>query len=255
MSKAIDKLESKVVQKDTLFDGRLVCRQYKSGYRFSIDSVLLAHFPTIQAGETILDLGAGCGILGLIFCYRHSEKKVSVTGIEYQSNLAELAQNNIGENGFEQLFKLIEADLRDYKSVLKPESYSLVVANPPFYTQGSGRVSRNPEAMAARHQDDFGLSGFIEAAAYCVKNRGRTVFIYPAEFIAELTTCLQENRLHPKKIQFHYSYPESEKATLVIVEAVKNGGVGSTVCGPCYIYQFKNGPYTDRVESMFSAGP
>ncbi len=238
-----------------MFDGRLCCSQYKYGYRFSIDSILIAHFPTIRADETILDMGTGCGIIGLILCYRNKEKNVSVTGIENQVNLGDLAQKNISDNDFEPRFKLIQADLRDYKSVVKAESYSLVVANPPFYTRGSGRVSWNPEAMAARHQDDFGLSGFIEAAAYCVKNRARTVFIYPAEFIAELTTCLQENRLHPKKIQFIYSYPESEKATLVIVEAVKNGGVGSAVCGPCYIYQFKNGPYTDRVESMFSAGP
>ncbi len=239
------------MQKDSLFDGKLVCYQHKSGYRFSIDSVLLAHFADVRKNEKILDLGTGCGVIGLILCYRHQAKKISLTGIEYQSDLADLALANIAENGFQKQFSVIREDLNRYRTVVKPESFSLVTANPPFYAQGSGRVNKNIEATAARHQGESGLVGFLEAAAFAVKNRGRVVLIYPAESISALISLLQGQRLIPKKIQFIYPYPESDNANLVIVEAMKNGGTSSSVFAPLYIYQFKNGPYTKQVESMF----
>lgn len=54
------------VSNDTLFDGKLHCRQHTYGYRFSIDSVLLADFCMSWKDAEILDLGCGCGVLGLI---------------------------------------------------------------------------------------------------------------------------------------------------------------------------------------------
>ena len=32
------------LSEDTLFSGRLICRQPEHGYRFSVDAVLTAHF-------------------------------------------------------------------------------------------------------------------------------------------------------------------------------------------------------------------
>ncbi len=239
------------VSQDSLFDGRLVCRQHRDGYRFSVDSVLLAHFPKIRKNERILDLGTGCGIIGLILCYRHAGLNVSVTGLELQPELAALARLNIVENGYDRTFSLLEGDLHDFRSLIQAESFSLVTANPPFYVKGSGRVSHNPEAMAARHQDEDGLAGFVESASFSVRNRGRVVFIYPAELLAELLFCFKTHRISPKKMQSIYSYPGIKKATLVIVEGSKNGGPGMEVLDPLYLYQYRNGPYSEVVKAMY----
>lgn len=241
------------VSQDSLFDGRLICRQHRRGYRFSIDSVLLAHFSKIRKNEEILDLGTGCGIIGLIFCYRHAEQKISVTGLEVQPELADLARVNIAANGYDKNFSLIEGDLHDFRSLIKAESFSLVTANPPFYAKGTGRVSQNPEAMTARHQDEDSLSVFVESASFCVRNRGRIVFIYPAELLAELLICLRSHRISPKKMQCIYSYPEIKRSSLIIVEGIKNGGPGMEVLDPLYLYQYRNGPYTEIVQAMFQS--
>ncbi|MGI9536738.1 MAG: tRNA1(Val) (adenine(37)-N6)-methyltransferase, partial [Desulfocapsaceae bacterium] len=239
------------VSQDSLFDGRLVCKQHRSGYRFSIDSVLLAHFPEIKKDEKILDIGTGCGIIGLIFCYRYAKLKIFVTGVELQPELADLARLNIDTNGYLNNFSLIEGNLHDFRSMIKAESFSLVTANPPFYAKGTGRVSNNPEAMTARHQDDGGLAVFVESAYFSVKNRGKIIFIYPAELAAELLFCFKTHRISPKKIQFIYSYPGTKNASLVIVEGIKNGGTGMEVLTPLYIYQYRNGPYSKTVQAMF----
>ncbi len=254
---AIDQINSssdkREIQDDSLFDGRLVCRQYKSGYRYSIDSVLLAHYPGIKTNERILDLGTGTGVIGLILCYRYRHLDISITGIELQQNLAALARHNICLNEFDRLFAVIDGDVGDCRSLIMPESYSLVISNPPFYAAGSGRLNAHPEAAAARHQSRAGLAPFIDAAAFALRNRGRAVLIYPADKVVELFTCLLEKRLNPKAIQFVYSYPEADSATLVMVEAVKNGGVRTAIEQPLTIYRCPGGDYTKAVLSMFAA--
>lgn len=245
--------KNKQTSQDGLFDGEVSCTQHRDGYRFSIDSVLLAHFPEIRRNEKILDLGTGCGVIGLIFCYRHTDRDISITGLELQSELAELARLNISENGYDKCFSIIECDLHDHRSHIKVESFSLVTANPPFYLKGTGRLSSNPESMTARHQDQDGLTAFVKAAAYGAKNRGRVAFIYPADQVAELLFCFKAHRIEPKRMQCIYSYPGIKRGSLVLVEGIKNGGPGLEVLEPLYLYQRRNGPYSENVQAMFQS--
>lgn len=244
--------ETREIQEDSLFDGGLICRQYKDGYRFSIDSVLLAHYPAVKKDEMILDLGTGTGVIGLILCFRCQHLNISVTGIEFQKDLVRLARENIDLNGFNGSFSIIEADIGTIRSLLAPESCSLVISNPPFYAAGSGRLNVHPEALAARHQTTSGLTPFVAAASFTLQNRGRAVFIYPADKIVELLNSLTEQKLLPKRIQFIYSYPEADSASLAIIEAVKNGGSGARIEQPLIIFQNRGGGYTEAVQSMFA---
>jgi tRNA1(Val) A37 N6-methylase TrmN6 len=184
-------------------------------------------------------------------CYRHTDKQVSVTGLEVQSALTRLAGENIAVNSYEDRFSIINGDLRDCRTIFEPESFSLVIANPPFFASGTGRLSSNREAMTARHQQKAGLTLFVEAASYSVRNRGRVCLIYPANQTAALLGSLQDHRLVPKRMQVTYSYPGIRRASLILVEAVKNGGPGLEISNPLYIYKYRNGPYSPTVETMF----
>jgi tRNA1(Val) A37 N6-methylase TrmN6 len=240
------------IQEDTLFNGSLICHQYRQGYRFSVDSVLLGHFPTVRSGEAVLDLGTGCGIVGLILLFRHGFRNISVTGIERQAELLELAALNRIDNGYQDSFRLIHGQVEAIDRFLPAESFSLVIANPPFFRPGSGRLCGDEQATTARHQCVSGLQGFVDGAAYCLKNRGRTAFIYPAPQVAELIGALTRRRLEPKRMQFVYSYPgATQAAKLVLVECVKNGGPGARILPPCYLYRSRNGAYSAEVQAMY----
>jgi tRNA1(Val) A37 N6-methylase TrmN6 len=235
---------------DTLFNGHLVCRQYRDGYRFSLDAVLLAHFCQPASRDKVLDLGCGCGVIGLVLCYRHSE--VQVTGLELQPALADLSQRNIQANSLQDRFTVINGDLRTIKEHLRAESYELVLSNPPYYKVGDGRISQGDECALARHELAADPDSVIEAAAYAVKNRGTVVCIYPAERLATVTAAMMKKRLVPKRIQPVYSYPEDDRARLVMIEAKKNGGEGLLLLPPLYIYQCPNGPYSPELEAMYA---
>ncbi len=238
---------------DSLFDGRLTCRQYKNGYRFSIDAVLAASFARPEPGSTILDLGCGCGVIGLILTYLYPT--VQVVGLEIQPQLARLAAANATANTLADRCRIIEGDLCAIEELCGPESFDLVVCNPPFRELRQGRVSPGDQRGRARHEIHCRLVDIVRAAAYGVKNRGRIVMVYPARRTAALLAALQGRRLEPKRLRPVYSYPDSPEATLVLVEAVKNGGEQLQLMAPLYIYLRKNGPWSAEIEAMYAGPP
>ncbi|AGF79759.1 putative O-methyltransferase [Desulfocapsa sulfexigens DSM 10523] len=237
---------------NTLFDGALRCLQHRIGYRFSIDPVLLAHFVRLTRDEAVLDLGAGCGVIGLILLYRARERIRMLTALELQTGLTRLIEENISINHFEKVMQVVEGDLRNIQQYFVPESFSTVVCNPPFYPAGSGRVSSCKESEIARHQVACSLPEVIAAAAVAVKNRGRVYLVYPAEGLGDLLHLLASQQLIVKRMQLVYSYPDkSMAARLLLLEAVKNGGEGVDVRPPLYIYDRKNGDYSEAMQQFY----
>ena len=240
------------ISHDTLFDGELNCYQHTSGYRFSIDPVLLAHFVHLKKDACILDLGAGCGIISMILLYRQAANIKEITAFELQQGLAALAEKNCHANNFQEQMAVVQGDLRTIRDYFAAEYFSTVVCNPPFFVAGSGRKSLNEEALIARHQIECSIGDVIKAAAYVLKNRGRFFCIYPAEYLALLFMELDQSGFGVKHMMPVYSYPEGEtNARLVLVEAVKNGGAGMSVAPPLYIYNRKNGDYSKAVQAMY----
>ncbi len=234
---------------DTLFDGRLICRQHRDGYRFSVDAVLAAHFCAPPSLGKVLDLGCGCGVIGLILCYRHPE--LLVTGLELQPKLAELAKNNAAANSLVDRLQVQEGDLRRIGDFFDPESFNCVVTNPPYRKPGSGRINAGDESATARHELTADMDAVLTAASFCVKNRGSVTAIYPAARLATLMAVFPKYRLIPKRLQPVYSYPEDTQARLVLVEAVKNGGEGVSVLPPLYVYQYNDGPYSPEMAALY----
>jgi tRNA1Val (adenine37-N6)-methyltransferase len=234
---------------DTLFAGRLICRQPREGYRFSVDAVLAAHFAVPKAGQRVLDLGCGCGVIGLVMAYRHP--RISVCGLELQPDLAALAKTNIRDNGFDQRCTVQLGDIRSIATLLAPESCDLVVTNPPYRKTATGRLNQDNQAAHARHELQGGIEDFVHAAAFAVKNRGKVVCIYPARRCNALMAALHGQRLTPKRLQPIYSYPGAASACLVLIEAVKNGGEQMDLLAPLFIYQRRNGPYTPAMQALY----
>lgn len=237
---------------DRLFDGRMICLQPRRGYRYSIDSILLAHFTAVESGDFILDLGCGCGIIGLIMTLWHQARLRGVVGLELQPELARLAGKNVELNGFGSMFFIVRGDLRLIRSTFTAESFSRVVCNPPFYTSSSGRQTKDRQARIARHQICSSTDQMTAAAAYAVRNKGVVSIVFPAQGLAELICSLEKVRLRIKRMQPVFSYPShSTCAELVLVEARKNGGQGMKVDPPFYIYKEKNGDYSDEMQNIY----
>ncbi len=240
------------VTKDTLFDGDIVCNQYRNGYRFSVDAVLAAHFQVPGRNYKILDLGCGCGVIGLVCLYRWGQLGIHVTGLELQKDLCEITSQNIKANKFDQNYRLVQGDIREPFAFLPVESFDQIICNPPFFKEGSGRASENAMAHKARHQVAGDLDAFLLGTAKLLKNRKNCVFIYPAPDLVEFVATARKYRLETKRIQLIYNYPEGDnEARLALFQCQKNGKTGVKIERPFYIYQKKNGPFHPAMEKLY----
>lgn len=233
---------------DTFFNGRIKVFQHREGYRFSIDAVLLAAFSAPGANDHIVDLGTGCGIIPLILGHRHPA--VSITGIEVQPELAALAAINVETNGLKERISIICTDMRSLSIQAVSGPVDLVISNPPYRKDRSGRVNPHPERAVARHEILATLSDVAATAARLLGIGGRFAIVFPAERITDLLTNLRSAGIEPKHIQIVHA-KSHDPARLVLVSGIKGGGPGAAVHEPLVIFQPDGGAYTDRVKAMF----
>jgi tRNA1Val (adenine37-N6)-methyltransferase len=232
---------------DTLFGGKLKILQKRQGYRFSIDALLLAHFAQPAPDDRILELGTGCGVIPLILFYRKKAQKI--IAVEIQSSLADLARRNAALNRCSSRFQILEEDLRTLRKRFGGESFDRVLANPPYRKVGSGRINPHEEKAIARHEVQATLEEVLGCAHSSLKDKGRLDMIYPASRTADLMRGLSKHHLEPKRIQFVHSH-EKDEASLVLVEALKEGHAQVKILPPFFLYD-SSGNYTLAMQGLF----
>ncbi|MEN8134476.1 MAG: methyltransferase [Thermodesulfobacteriota bacterium] len=234
---------------ESLFGGRLTCRQHLHGYRFSQDPVLLAHFFTPSPNEHILDLGAGCGIIALILAYRWPG--LSLTALEVQPGLAELAQGNVARNDLGGRVQVVAGDLRKVEGLFPPESFERVVCNPPYHKVGAARPNPEPEQASARHEIMANLEEIVKAVEWLLVEGGRADFVYPVDRAAELQDTLKANGCAPVRLQEIHSYPHGP-CRLVLLEAVKGGVCALETLPPFYVQTGPECEYTPAMAKFYA---
>lgn len=214
---------------DEFMDGRLKLIQSKTGYRFSIDAILLSQFVTIKRGDRIVDLGTGCGIIPLILLLT---KPVGHTfGLEIQKDLADQAARNTVLNGYENRMGVILGDIKH--PPFTPSSADVVTCNPPYRPKNSGRINPDLQRAIARHEMLASLDDILNAATRTLRTKGRLAMIYPAVRLVEVLVRMRGFNLEPKRIRVVYPGMESE-AKLALIEASLGGRRGLKVLPPLF---------------------
>lgn len=231
---------------DTFFDGRLQVAQPDKGYRYSIDTILLAALPRLKPGQALLDLGTGCGIIPLILAFRFPETRI--TGVELQPELAQLADLNVSNNGMRNRVRIIHEDLRRLSLEMVAGPVDWIVSNPPYRRAASGRINPNCQRALARHEINVNLQELIDTVKRLLRTGGRFAVIYPSERAVDLLSLMRLAGLEPKWMQSIHSQA-GHPAKLVLVQAVLGGGPGLTIETPLVIYD-PDGKYSGAVQEM-----
>lgn len=233
---------------DSILNGRLRLIQPRNGYRFAVDAILLGRFIRPRPGARVLELGAGCGVISIMAAALCAAREV--VAIEIQSELASLIDRNAGLNNLATV-RAVAADLRGAIAGLDQASFDLVIANPPYHTQASGRRSPVAGRDLARAEGGGALHDFVAAASRYLKHGGKAAFVFAAARTAELISELRTQRLEPKRLRMVHPRLEMP-ATTVLVEARKGGGVELEVQPPLILYASK-GVYSQEAAAMLGA--
>ncbi len=235
---------------DSLFEGKIQVIQPIDGYRFSIDSVILAGLSAPVSGATVLDLGTGCGVIPLILAYKISN--IFLTGVELQSELAELASLNIKRNGMQDRISILHQDLCTLSTTTLGGTVDYVISNPPYRPKQSGRINPNSQKAVARHELAMNLSELITTVRNVLRVGGKFITIYPAERLTDLIYQMRKKSIEPKTLHMIFSRKD-ESAKLVVVEGVRAGRPGIQKINPFVIYR-PDGRYTAEMMQIFENG-
>lgn len=233
---------------DALFGGKIRIVQSRKGHRISLDSVLLAHFISVRAGERIMDLGSGNGVLPLILAFLYPS--LSITGVELQEAMVGRATRGVRLNRVDSRVTMTCLDVCAVPACFAPESFDAVICNPPYRRSSSGRLSPDSEKRIARHETRATLEDFVRSAAHLLPLRGRLALIYSAVRCVDLLTALRSNRIEPKRLRMVHSFAAAG-ASMVLVEGVKGGKPGIEILAPLVVYD-REGHYTAEVKRQLS---
>ncbi len=232
---------------DELFNGRIKVIQKRGGYRFSVDSILLAHFASKLPASSIVDLGTGCGIIPLILARRL--KSATVVGVEVQEDLAEMAKRTVLLNELTERITILQNDLRKVKEYLRPASFDMVVCNPPFYPVSSGRINPDQQKAIARHEITAKLGDIVRVSCYLLSPAGTIVIIFPVRRLIDLLDTFRQQNIRPKVLHLIYSHKEGE-GKLVVIEAVKGGNPELKIGEPVFIFN-RDGGYSKEMQKIY----
>ena len=188
-------------------------------FPLSTDSMVLAHFVRLPKNARVLDLGSGCGTLGLLLCSR--DLQCRVTGLELEKSAHEAAVENIRRNALEPRMKSICTDLRMVSGVFPPGSFSVCISNPPYFSGGPSSKA----VPLARREDMCSAAELFRAAAYALKYGGDFYLVHRPERMAELIARGAEAGLEAKRLRL-VRHREADPVSLILLQFRKGARPG-----------------------------
>lgn len=240
---------------DAFLGGRLSILQPVDGHRAGVDAVLMAAAVRSDgAAARALEAGSGTGIASLALAARLSG--VDVSGVEIEPALVALARRNAERNGLAGRVRFVEADVtapaRAFASLgLAPDSFDVVMANPPFLAPGRHRSPPQALRDRAMTMPAGGLTAWLGFLARMARPRGWLTLIHRADSLAEvLAACegrfgdLAVTPIHPRA---------EEPAIRVLIEGRK-GSRGALTVRPGLVLHRREGGFTPAIEAVLRGG-
>ncbi len=188
--------------------------QPSSGYCYNSDSIFLYDFiSSFNPKGRVLDVGAGCGIVGLLVARDH--KKVRLEAVEKQDVFAEYAQINARVNKIE--YKLYQCDFLDFEV---EEKYDFIISNPPFYHSASTK-SEDEMLFNARYNVNLPLRDFFKKVSQVLNPKSHFVFCYDATQFALI--CAELDKVNMRVVDVQFIYPKIDRTASLVMVHARNG--------------------------------
>ena len=244
--------------------------QLKDGYRYNSDSLFLWDFArkncSFKASQSLLDVGCGCGILGLLLA---RDFNCALSCIDIQPQNCELAQMNAQVNDIKasiicaDFFKdwesgnsRIPSDFDENSRIpsnfdenfrIPSQGFERIICNPPFYDFGG--ENKNAHKNTSRNASSFDISAFASKCSKLLAPKGELVLCYDARLVDRLLQALLQAGLKPIKLAFLHSKP-SKPANIVLVVAKKGAKSPLCVFGSLFACN-ESGTHSDFAKEVF----
>ena len=212
-------------------------------FPLSTDSILLCDFVKLPRNARVLDLGSGCGTLGLLLCAK--DEACRITGVELDALAHTAAIENIARNHLQDRMSSICADLRRIPADLDHGSFDVCISNPPYFTGGPASHC----TPLARRDDCCNLQELFAVAGKMLKYGGDFALVHKPERLAEICRAAAKANLEPKRlclVRHHQSGPVS-----LIALSCRKGGKPGLIWEECTLFH-DDGTPTDDYRRLYN---
>jgi tRNA1Val (adenine37-N6)-methyltransferase len=145
--------------------------------------------------ESVLDIGAGTGLLTLMLAQNNPEAKI--LAIEIDKDAAAQAETNINASLWKNQIEILEADVKAFSF---PEKFDLIISNPPFYEKELR--SETDGKNIAHHSENLTLKELLNIIKSNSKPDGNFFLLLPYKRNEEIKKLLKHHQLHISKMIF-----------------------------------------------------
>jgi len=183
-----------------------IIHQDQCAMKIGTDAVLLGAWTSLEnTPASILDIGAGTGILSLMLAQRSDAELIDA--IEIDSKTYEQCVENFEQSPWGDRLFCYHASLREFVEEVE-DKYDLIICNPPFYSEDF--KTDNSQRDLARFQDAMPFKLLLESVSKLLSEVGVfTVVIPNKEEHHFIKTALKFN-LSPNKALHVKGNPNSE---------------------------------------------
>jgi len=214
--------------------------QEKGGYCYNSDTMFLYNFISKhRISGSVLDVGCGCGILGLLIKERFD---VELNGIDILKNNIEISKINAKNNALDADF--VCGDFLEYKF---DKRFDIVVSNPPFY-DGKSKQSENSSKRFSRYDTSLPLEDFIKKSNSLLKPRGELYFCYDSGALQRICTVLSSYKINIEELRF--VHPKRDKNSTVVMIRGRKSSKSKTKCLPP-LFTHEGKEFTKEVEEIY----
>jgi len=170
--------------------------QDKTAMKIGTDAVLLGAWVRINDSvSSVLDIGAGTGVISLQIAQR-SEAEL-IDAVEIESNAYEQCVSNFEQSDWGDRLFCYHASLEDLVEEIE-EPYDLIISNPPFYN--STYKDLEATRAMARHTDSLSFDELLKGCSEMLSEKGECAFIIPFEEENHFLEIAKNRGLFPSRI-------------------------------------------------------
>lgn len=224
--------------------------QDKNYFNFSLDSVLLPNFVTLNPNtKMILDLCSGNLPIPLILS---TKTNANIYAVELQKEIYDLANETLKINNLENRIILYNDNAKNMTKKFKTDTFDLITCNPPYFKyKDTSLINDNIIKSIARHEIEINIEDIIKISKKLLKNGGSLSLIHRTDRLIEIIELMRKNNIEPKRIRFVFS-KENNESNLILIDGRKNGNPGLKILSPLVVHN-NDGSYTEEVLKMFGS--
>lgn len=153
------------------------------------DGILLGAWAELDSPKSILDIGAGSGLIALMLAQRFPP--ATITAIEIAEESAKQARHNFAASLWSNRMELVHGDVCDFQAA---QAFDLIVANPPYFEhslrpQSTGR-------RTARHTDTLSHAELVSVVDRLLAADGQFAVVLPTESRPSFNQLCEQHGLH-----------------------------------------------------------